>query len=200
MNTPPLILASGSPYRRELLLRLGLPFEVRIPDVDESAVEDDNGAALAERLALLKARAVAAEHPEAVVIGSDQVAICGGRRLGKPGSIDRAVDQLMFCSGREVTFHTAVAVIGRGEESSRIVDTAVGMKPLDEACIRAYVEIDRPLDCAGSMKAEALGIALTRHIRSDDPTALIGLPLIALVELLEPLGITPISAINQTGR
>lgn len=185
----PLILASSSSYRRALLARLGLEFEVVSPQVDEAAQSAPDAATLSERLALLKAQAVAADRPGAVVIGSDQVAECAGRRLGKPGSIERAVEQLSFASGREVVFYTAVAVVADGFVEVRRVPTRVVMRELSAARIRAYVAADRPLDCAGALKSEALGIVLTRAIESDDPTALIGLPLIATVELLEPAGL-----------
>lgn len=184
-----LILGSSSPYRRELLARLGVPFSVISPDVDETAEKAEDGATLSERLALAKARAVAADHPEAAVIGSDQVAECGGRLLGKPGTVERALEQLAFVSGREVVFHTAVAVIAEGFEESRVVDTRVAMQRLSEERIQAYVDADRPLDCAGALKSESLGIALTRSITSDDPTALIGLPLITTASLLEQAGL-----------
>lgn len=184
-----LILASSSPYRRELLARLGMPFSVISPDVDETAKKAEDAATLSERLALAKARAVAADHPEAAVIGSDQVAECGGRLLGKPGTVERALEQLAFVSGREVVFHTAVAVIAEEFEESRVVDTRVAMQRLSRERIQAYVDADRPLDCAGALKSESLGIALTRSIASDDPTALIGLPLITTASLLEQAGL-----------
>jgi septum formation protein len=194
-----LILASGSPYRRELLARLGLPFKVISPDIDERAEQAPDLAALAERLALLKARAVAAEHPGAVIIGSDQVAECQGRRLGKPGTVERAKEQLASCSGREVMFHTAVAVIASGRELVRHVPTRVIMKTLTPEAIGTYVERDQPLDCAGAMKSEALGIALTDAITSDDPTALIGLPLIAVSEMLAEVGLPVLTACPPAG-
>lgn len=184
-----LILASGSPYRRELLARLGLPFRVVSPEVDEGAEQAADSGTLSERLALLKARAVAREYPASVVIGSDQVAECNGRRLGKPGTVERAIVQLESCSGHEVAFHTAVAVIANGRELVRRVTTRVQMKTLARETIQAYIERDRPLDCAGAMKSEALGIALTDNISSDDPTALIGLPLIAVTAMLEEAGL-----------
>lgn len=183
-----LILASSSPYRRELLARLGMPFSVISPDVDETA-ENDDGPGLSARLAMAKARAVATGRPDAVVIGSDQVAECAGRLLGKPGTVERATEQLAFVSDRDVVFHTAVAVIAEGFEECRVVVTRVSMQKLSDERIRAYVDTDRPLDCAGALKSESLGIALTRSIGSDDPTALIGLPLITTANLLERAGI-----------
>lgn len=187
-----LVLASGSPYRRELLARLGLEFSVASPDVDESAEHNEHGAALSERLALLKARTVAGQYPDATVIGSDQVAECNGRLLGKPGTANNAISQLEFLSGQEVVFHTAVAVIQGSQTLLRQVPTRVRVKPLTRHRIRAYVAIDQPLDCAGAMKSESLGIALTEAITSDDPTALIGLPLIAVASMLEEVGLTVI--------
>lgn len=192
-----LILASTSPYRRDLLGRLGMPFRVISPDVDESAETAADAGALANRLALLKARAVAGRYPQAVVIGSDQVAVCNGQALGKPGTFERAVSQLESCSGREVVFHTAAAVVHGEREVSRVVPTHVRMKKLTAGQIRAYVETDQPLDCAGAMKCERLGIALTNTITSDDPTALIGLPLIAVAEMLESLGVTILDSRRQ---
>ncbi|MFW5926492.1 MAG: Maf family protein [Wenzhouxiangella sp.] len=189
-TSKPLILASSSPYRRELLERLGLHFEVISPEVDEAAETAPDADTLSRRLALAKARAVAAEHPGAVVIGSDQVAECDGRRLGKPGSVERAVEQLEFTSGCEVTFHTAVAVLAGEFEECRGVPTRVRMRALTPQRIHAYVRADRPLNCAGALKSESLGIALARSMTSDDPTALVGLPLIATAELLERAGLT----------
>ncbi len=186
---PELILASGSPYRRELLGRLGLEFRVVSPDIDERADAAETGADMARRLALEKAGAVAARHPEAVTIGSDQVAECAGSKLGKPGTVERAVGQLSFCSGREVIFHTAVAVIGAGREQARVVPTRVRMRQLSHDTIERYIEMDQPLDCAGAMKSEALGIVLTEAISSNDPTALVGLPLIAVTEMLAEIGL-----------
>ncbi|QOC23995.1 septum formation protein Maf [Wenzhouxiangella sp. AB-CW3] len=194
-NPPPeptrskLILASGSPYRRQLLERLGLPFSVLAPDIDEAAETAASSAELAQRLALLKARAVSRIKPDAIVIGSDQVADCEGRQLGKPGTPERAAAQLRDCSGREVVFHTSVAVIQGVREAVRNIPTRVRVKNLSAEQIKSYVERDRPLDCAGAMKSESLGIALAESIDNQDPTALIGLPLIALVELLEEFGI-----------
>ncbi len=194
---PELILASGSPYRRELLARLGLDFTVVSPDVDEHPEPAEDGAALSRRLALLKAGTVAARQPGAIVIGSDQVAECAGRQLGKPGTVERAVEQLGFCSGREVIFHTAVAVIGGQREQVRLVPTRVRMRNLSPETIERYIRKDRPLDCAGAMKSEALGIALTEAITSDDPTALVGLPLIALAEMLETAGLPILGGLAQ---
>ncbi|WP_376695457.1 Maf family protein [Wenzhouxiangella sp. EGI_FJ10305] len=190
-SRPPhkIVLASGSPYRAELLTRLGWDFEKLSPDVDESPAEGESGAALAERLARAKAAAVARIRPGAVVIGSDQVAECRGRLMGKPGGRDRAIDQLAFCSGAEVVFHTAVTVRRDHEEHTADVPTVVAMRKLDRRQIERYVDADRPFDCAGSMKSEALGICLVERITSDDPTALVGLPLTQIVALMARLGV-----------
>lgn len=186
----PLILASGSRYRAELLERLGLPFEVRPADIDESAQPEETAVELAERLALAKAAAVAAGSPERLVIGSDQVAVCRGRVLGKPGTRDKAIEQLEWCSDAEVVFHSALALVLDTRRVSRNVPTRVRLRSLKRDQIERYIDRDRPLDCAGAMKSEALGISLARSIESDDPTALIGLPLIALVDLLAEFDIT----------
>ena len=174
-----LILASTSPYRRELLGRLGLPFECVAPGADETRLPGEPAGEMAARLARLKAEAVARRHPGAVVIGSDQVALRGTDVLGKPGTVERCREQLQASSGREVVFLTAVHVIdGPGGRAESHVDrTVVQFRPLTEAEIDRYIERDRPLDCAGGFKAEALGIALFSQITSSDPTGLTGLPL-----------------------
>lgn len=184
-----IVLASGSPYRAELLGRLGLDFERLSPDVDETPADDESGSALAARLAGDKAAAVAVQRPGAVVIGSDQVAECRGRLMGKPGGRRAAIEQLAFCSGSPIAFHTAIAVRRDEDEYVELVETSVLMRTLDRAQIERYVDADRPFDCAGAMKSEALGICLTQHIRSDDPTALIGLPLTRVVALLGRFGV-----------
>jgi septum formation protein len=193
---PRLILGSTSRYRRELLTRLQLPFEVQAPDVDETPQPGEAPAALAMRLALAKAHAVAALHPDAVVIGSDQVADLAGQPLGKPGTHARATEQLRSMRGKSVVFHTAVAVVCRatGYEGSVLVPVTVRFRDLSDAEIARYLELEQPYDCAGSAKAEALGIALLSAIESDDPTALIGLPLIRTGELLREAGIDPLRA------
>jgi len=193
-SPPPLILASTSPYRRELLQRLRLPFEVVPPHADETPRPGEPPAALAARLALDKARAVAARRPQAVVIGSDQVAELDGTPLGKPGSHAGAVAQLRAMSGRSVRFHTAVAVLrpATGFEARETVTVEVAFHPLAEDEIEAYLQAERPYDCAGSAKVEGLGIALLEEIRSEDPTALIGLPLIATARLLRAAGLDPL--------
>jgi septum formation protein len=174
-----LILASTSRYRRALLQRLGLPFDCVAPDADETRLPGEPAAQLAARLARLKAEAVAREHPHAIVIGSDQVALRGTDVLGKPGSIERCREQLQKSSGREVVFLTAVHVIdGAGGRAESHVDrTVVKFRELSDAEIERYIERDNPLDCAGGFKAESLGIALFERIDSSDPTGLTGLPL-----------------------
>ena len=186
-----IVLASGSPYRRVLLERLGVRFEWAAPDVDESEIQGESTSATALRLAILKARAVALRFPDSVVIGSDQVASCEGMRIGKPGNHANAVKQLEFMSGKTVLFETALAVLdaARNDLRSRVVPCRVTFRPLTRAVIETYLEREQPYDCAGSAKAEGLGIALIARIETDDPTALIGLPLIALTELLAAAGI-----------
>lgn len=192
---PTLILASTSRYRRELLERLRLPFEVHAPDVDETPRPGEPPAALAQRLALAKAQAVSVRFPEAVVIGSDQVADLDGTPVGKPGAHDRAVAQLRAMRGRSVVFQTAVAVIraSTGYVGAALAPVTVRFRALDDAEIEHYLTTEKPYDCAGSAKAEALGIALLETIDSDDPTALIGLPLIRTCALLRAAGIDPLS-------
>jgi septum formation protein len=185
----PLVLASTSPYRRELLARLRLPFAVERPEVDESPRPGEAPAALAARLADAKARAVAARHPDAWVIGSDQVAELDGAPLGKPGHRDAAIAQLGRASGKTVPFHTAFCLVGPGGEAHAHVDrTEVRFRTLTAAGIARYVDAEQPYDCAGAFKCEGLGIVLFDAIRSDDPTALVGLPLIALAGALRAAG------------
>ena len=218
---PTLILGSTSRYRRELLARLRLPFDVVAPEVDETPAPGEAPAALARRLALAKARAVAQRHPGRVVIGSDQVADLDGEPIGKPGTHERAVAQLRRMSGRTVVFQTAVAVVrvgrvGRvanaargahaapacaeaeGEPSSfegeALAPVTVRFRSLGEAEIEHYLQTEQPYDCAGSAKCETLGIALLEAIESDDPTALVGLPLIRTCALLRAAGLDPLRA------
>lgn len=195
MSTPrALILASTSRYRRELMQRLGLPFECIAPGVDESPLPGESPAALALRLAQAKALAVARLHPQALVIGSDQVADLHGQPLGKPGEHARAVAQLRAMSGQEVQFHTAVAVhcLASGFAQVLLAPVRVRFRPLSEAEIETYLQRDKPYDCAGSARSEALGVALLQSIESDDPTALIGLPLIRTCALLRDAGLNPL--------
>ena len=191
---PPIILASTSRYRRELLARLQLPFTARSPDVVEDAIAGEAPAAMAARLALAKAASIVA--PNAIVIGSDQVASLDGQVLRKPGSADVAVAQLRLAQGRTVVFNTAVAVIATGSGTTlRHVDrTEVLFRRLDDAALERYVQLESPLDCAGSFKSEGLGVALFERISSEDPTALIGLPLIFVADALRKLGADPLNA------
>lgn len=188
---PPLILASTSRYRRELLERLRVPFDVIAPQVDETALPGETPAALALRLALAKARAVAVQRPDAVVIGSDQVCDLDGTALGKPGNHDRALRQLRALSGKRAVFHTAVAVVHAGTGFERVLPAPVGVtfRTLADADIQRYLQLEQPYDCAGSAKCETLGIALLDAIHSDDPTALVGLPLIRTCRLLREAGL-----------
>ena len=187
---PDLVLASSSRYRRELLGRLTGHFSWLAPDVDESPQPGEAPAALAARLALLKAATIATVQPAAVVIGSDQVAALGERVLGKPGTAARAVAQLTGCSGQTVVFHTAVALLAPGASGPRTyVDrTEVEFRTLRDEEIQRYVEIDQPLDCAGSFRAESLGISLFQTVRTSDPSAIQGLPLIWVSAALRDLG------------
>ena len=184
-----LLLASTSPYRRELLARLRVPFDVARPGVDESPRSGEAPGTLAERLAIAKAVAVAAAAAGAWALGSDQVADLDGQALGKAGSRDAAIEQLHAMSGREVVFHTAVCLARAGDPPVAVRDlTRVRFRRLGAAEIARYVDAEQPWDCAGSFKCEGLGIALFESIRSDDPTALVGLPLIATAELLRRVG------------
>lgn len=190
-----LVLASTSIYRKQLLERLGIPFDTDRPDLDESALPGETPMATAERLALAKALAVAERHPGAMIIGSDQVAYrqteCGEERFGKPGSVERAVAQLQAMRGQSVFFHTALCLLDtrNGSHQLEAVSTEVRFRWLDDAEIRRYIEQEMPLDCAGSAKSEGLGISLLEYMRGDDPNALVGLPLIALCRLLRQAGV-----------
>ncbi len=185
------VLGSTSRYRRELLERLHIPFEVAAPEVDETAQAGESPRDLALRLALAKAHAVARRFPQAAVIGSDQVADLDGVALGKPGSHDRAVEQLRSMRGRSVVFQTAVAVVCRnsGFEQVDIAPVRVQFRDLTDAEIETYLRIEQPYDCAGSAKSEGLGIALLEAIDNDDPTALVGLPLIRTCRMLQAAGV-----------
>jgi len=190
-SQPPLILASTSVYRRELLARLRLPFSVEPPLVDETALPDETPFALAQRLAWSKAQAVSQKFPEAVVIGSDQVANLQGQALGKPGDHARATEQLRRMRGQTVIFHTAVAVVCLQRQFAQQVmaDVRVVFRDLSDAEIESYLREEQPYDCAGSAKSEGLGITLLERIDNDDPTALIGLPLIRTAGMLRAAGI-----------
>ena len=182
-----LVLASGSRYRRELLARLGLAFETCSPAVDEQALPAEAPAETAARLAQRKAQAVAARFADALIIGSDQVASCGSQRLGKPGDHATAARQLRSLSGKVAEFHTAVALLDAATRAMqcRVVACRVVFRRLSDERIEAYLRREQPYDCAGSARAEGLGIALIARIETDDPTSLVGLPLIALTEMLE---------------
>jgi septum formation protein len=185
---PPIILASTSPYRSELLARLRLPFTTRSPAVVEDVIEGEAPATMAARLALAKAQSIVSG--DAIVIGCDQVASLDGRVLRKPGSAEAAVAQLRACRGKSVLFHTGVAVVGprTGTTLQHVDGTVVTFRPLDDAALERYVQLESPLDCAGSFKSEGLGVALFERISSEDPTALIGLPLIFVADALRKLG------------
>ncbi len=187
----PVVLGSTSRYRRELLSRLNIPFEVASPEVDETPLPGEAPRELALRLALAKARAVAARFPGAAVIGSDQVADLDGEPLGKPGTHDRAVVQLQRMRGRTVVFQTALAVVCQdtGFEQADLAAVKVRFRDLTDAEIEAYLRAEQPYDCAGSAKSEGLGIALLEAIDNDDPTALVGLPLIRTCRMLRAAGV-----------
>lgn len=186
-----LILGSTSVYRRELLGRLNIPFTVESPDVDETPLPGEAPAALACRLALAKAQAVAERFPDCVVIGSDQVADLDGQALGKPGTHERAVAQLRQMRGKTVVFQTAVAVVCKNSSfcQQALAPVRVTFRALDDAEIETYLRLEQPYDCAGSAKSEGLGIILLQSIENDDPTALVGLPLIRTSQMLRAAGI-----------
>jgi septum formation protein len=205
LNAPALVLGSTSPYRRELLQRLGLSFSVQAPQVDETAMPGEAPAALATRLATAKARAAAllwasqtAAPADAIVIGSDQVADLHGQALGKPGHHAGAVAQLQAMRGQTVLFQTAVCVLrpATGFERTVLCTVSVGVRDLSDEDIEAYLQREQPYDCAGSAKVEGLGITLLRHVHADDPTTLIGLPLIATTALLREAGLDPLRTPN----
>jgi len=190
-STVQIVLASTSKYRRELLARLGLPFEVASPHVDETALPGEAPQDTARRLAEAKARAVAARFPQAMIIGSDQVAVLEGMQLGKPGDHANALRQLKAMRGKEVVFHTALCVYAAASAcaQTRVVPFSVRFRDYSDAQIERYLQREQPYDCAGSARCEGLGIALIAEMRGDDPNALIGLPLIALTEMLAAQGV-----------
>lgn len=192
MTSSLLVLASSSAYRKELLSRLQLPFEVAVPDIDETPQPGETPSATALRLAREKAAAVAARLPGAIVIGSDQVATLDDEQIGKPGNHANALAQLQKMRGREVIFHTALCVWDGRNNTAQVenIQTAVKFRDLPDEELDAYLRIEQPYDCAGSAKNEALGIAILERIDSNDPTALTGLPLIALTGMLRNLGVT----------
>lgn len=187
--TNPLILASSSPYRRELLQRLKLEFSCISPNIDESRQENEPADKLALRLAQEKALVIAQNHPDSIVIGSDQVAEVDGTILGKPGSVAKAIEQLMLSSGKTTTFHTGVCIIGQGKTLATSIPYHVDFRAFDQEAATRYIELEQPLDCSGSFKCEGLGISLFKRQYGDDPTSLIGLPLIKTCEYLRELGL-----------
>ncbi len=194
LKPPPLILASTSMYRRELMKRLRVAFECHAPHVAEDRLPGEQPAALAVRLAALKAAAVAAMHPSAVVIGADQVAANGTSILGKPGTVANAIRDLTAASGNVVNFYTAVTILRPdGTRQDHLDLTRVQFRPLSATEIATYVQLDQPLDCAGSFRSEGLGVSLFERIDSHDPTALIGLPLIFVANALRISGLNPLA-------
>jgi len=186
-----IVLASSSPFRKELLQRLHLKFETNSPDIDENAIKGESPSTLVERLARSKALAVAENYPNAIIIGSDQVAVCNNRVLGKPGNLENATEQLEFVSGKLVTYFTGLCVFNAANNELQYdhVKFYVEFRQLTEKMIANYLEKEPAFNCAGSFKSEALGIALTHSMSGKDPTSLIGLPLIRLIEMLEKAGI-----------
>ena len=197
MSNLTLILASSSVYRKELLSRLGLPFECISPAIDETAHDGESPLELATRLAREKALAVRALRSDAVIIASDQVCELNGKALGKPGSFDRAAEQLKEMSGQRAVFHTALCVIDRkGTVRECVSDTVVQMRTLTDEAIADYLRREEPYQCAGSAKIEKLGIALMESVQSDDPTSLIGLPLMRLTTYLTQAGMPPVRGLT----
>ena len=185
------VLASTSPFRRELLARLHIPFETVAPETDEVALAGEAPAATALRLAEAKARAVVQRYPDALIIGSDQVAAQGNQRFGKPEKRENAITQLRLMRGKEVVFHTGLCLLNSATGRAQVscVDTHVGFRDLTDSEIEAYLDKEDALNCAGSAKSEGLGISLLSYLRGDDPNALVGLPLIALCDMLRAEGV-----------
>jgi septum formation protein len=186
LNTQPLVLASTSTYRSELLARLKLPFLTAAPDVDETPLPHENALQTSRRLSLIKAQAVAMSHPDALIIGSDQIALLGDQQIGKPLTHDNAVQQLRSMRGKTITFYTAVTLFNShtGNTQTEVAVNQVCYRDITDAQIESYLHKEKPYHCAGSIKSEGLGIAVIRSITGDDPNALIGLPLILLVDML----------------
>ncbi len=191
MSTTTLILASSSPYRRELLQRLQIPFSVDEPDIDESAIDNEPPVALVERLAITKARAVGKKHNNALIIGADQVAVHGNQIVGKPHTHDNAVKQLRQASGQRIVLYTGLALFNAATNKlqSEVVPYYVQFRELSDEQIETYLHKEKPYKCAGSVKSEGLGIALLERFEGDDPNTLIGLPLIPLIRMLEQEGV-----------
>lgn len=189
--TAAIVLASSSPFRRALLARLGVPFESLTPDIDETPIPGEAPEQLVQRLAVAKARAVAGSRPAALIIGSDQVAVCNGATTGKPHDHADAVKQLRAASGQKVVLHTGLALVNAasGRLQCEVIPFTVYFRTLTDAQIENYLLKEKPYDCAGSVKSEGLGIALLERLEGDDPNALIGLPLIRLVRMLEREGV-----------
>lgn len=190
MPQPPLVLASTSPYRRELMARLRLAFDAEAPDCDERAHAGESGSALVERLAEAKARSVTPRRPDALIVGSDQVAVLGGRILTKPGTPERAAEQLAACSGRRVVFHTGLALVDARAGTAVVerVEYRIDFRALDRAEIERYLAADEPYDCAGGIRAEGYAVTLFERMDGPDPSALVGLPLVRLAALLRDHG------------
>ena len=195
MTTPSLILASSSRYRREVLEKLHLPFQCVSPEIDETPLADESPEQTSLRLAESKARKVAQAYPNALIIGCDQVATVNGLQIGKPGNHDNAVKQLTMLSGKEVIFHSAICLYNSANQhmQSTIALYYVKFKSLSPRQIETYLRLEQPYDCAGSAKSEGMGIALLEYMRGDDPNALIGLPLIVLVDMLMQAGVDVLS-------
>lgn len=191
MSTTTLILASSSPYRQELLQRLQIPFSIDEPDIDETAIDGEPPAALVERLAIAKARAVAKKHKNALIIGADQIAVHGNQIAGKPHTHDNAVKQLRKASGQKIVLYTGLALFNSASNKlqSKVIPYYVQFRELSDEQIETYLRKEKPYKCAGSVKSEGLGIALLERFEGDDPNTLIGLPLIALIRMLEQEGI-----------
>ena len=194
-QNPTLVLASTSPFRRELLSKLRLPFETATPDIDESPLPDEEPESLVKRLSLEKAKAVAADYPQALIIGSDQVACVDNQILGKPGSHQKAMQQLRLTSGKTVTFLTGLTLYDSASGNSRTLCEPfhAHLRELTDMQIDNYLQHEQPYNCAGSFKSESLGIALFRRLEGDDPNALVGLPLIRLIEMLGQFGVDVLS-------
>ncbi len=190
MSNPPLILGSSSPFRKEVLSSLRLPFDTSSPDIDETPKAGESPIELVERLAIEKAQKVAEQYPQALIIGSDQVAMHGNKIVGKPHTHERAVEQLREASGKKIELYTGLALINAktGSIQSEVVPFAVHFKVLDDSTIERYLRKEEPYNCAGSVRSEGLGVALFERFDGDDPNALIGLPLIRLVSMLEREG------------
>jgi MAF protein len=193
MNHPalPLILASSSPYRRELLTRLRLPFSHASPDIDETPRPGETASQLVQRLARAKAQALASSHPAALIIGSDQAATLEGTPIGKPGNLERAFAQLKAASGKTISFHTGLCLLDTSTGQEQVAEDIyeVSFRPLEDAEIKRYLLAEQPWDCAGSFKAEGLGIALFTGFAGKDPNSLIGLPLMTLCDMLRAAGV-----------